>query len=332
MKNNILLYTLLLFLNVVLFVGCEKEEDINTVGLKVYLNTEIPPVNESRFTVVHTPTGSVLRGADLKFPIKTTRKSLADITAELTVNNLLVDEYNERNGTNYEVASESSINITGSIQTIKAGSIISTDSVVIELNSLESLKSESGYLLPLQISKIETSDLGAQISSNMSIIYLFIKSEFNNVDVNAASVEGELIKKTGWKSTAVGTYASSYLAENAIDDKFNTSWFYTVSAKPSITIDMQTVQTVKGVRLAPNYNAFSSNYAFKKVEVETSKDDETWTKQGVSANFNRPSGNANSPDFKIIKFYSPIDARYLRLNMIENYEAWGGIGEIDVYK
>lgn len=331
MKKTNLFYLLSLILSVFILFSCEEEDELNTVGLKVYVNTQTPPINEAKFKVVHTPTNSLLINSEFEFPLKTTRKSTANIVAELIVDNSIVEKYNAQNGTKYALAPESAINIKGGKVTIKAGSVVSEEPIILGLNNIENLKDVNGYLVPLKIANLETTDKGVQISSNMSTVLLFITSEFNNIDINANSIEGEVISKDTWTVSAVGTY-TGYPATNIIDSKYNTSWFYTASSKPSITIDMKSMQNISGFRLSPNYAAFSSTYAFKKVEVEISKDGENWIKQGSSADFARPIGNASNPDFKVVKFYSPLEMRYLRLNMIGNYESWGGVGEIEVYQ
>ena len=331
MKKVYIYNLLLLILTLGVFQSCDKADEINTVGLKVYVNTGISPINNYSFHITHTPTTSVANYSELKFPLKTTRASIVDILGEVEIDNDIIDAYNEANGTKFEKCPEGLFQMSKSV-TIKAGNAESSDSIKFELTDLTQLKSISGYMVPIKISNIQTSDIGAQISSNMNFIYLFITAETNNIDLNATTIDGDVIDKSDWSVEAVGTYNATYKAENAIDGSNISVWFYTATRNPSITIDMSREQIVKGLRLVPNYNAFNKTYAFKRFEVDTSLDGTTWAKHGKSNVFEIPVGSASSPDYRVVKFYSQVNARFIRLRMTENHAGWGGISEIEAFK
>ena len=288
MKKVYIYNLLLLILTLGVFQSCDKDDEINTVGLKVYVNTGISPINNYSFHITHTPTTSVANYSELKFPLKTTRASIVDILGEVEIDNDIIDAYNEANGTKFEKCPEGLFQMSKSV-TIKAGNAESSDSIKFELTDLTQLKSISGYMVPIKISNIQTSDIGAQISSNMNFIYLFITAETNNIDLNATTIDGDVIDKSDWSVEAVGTYNATY-------------------------------------------NAFNKTYAFKRFEVDTSLDGTTWAKHGKSNVFEIPVGSASSPDYRVVKFYSQVNARFIRLRMTENHAGWGGISEIEAFK
>ena len=328
-KNN---YIYLCFVLVIaLFnVSCDSDDEIISES-KAYVNTEIYPVNQVKIDLIHTPTSVIAQSeTNVKFPIKLTMASTSQVRVKVSVDNSLVETYNEENGTEYNEIPAEGYKLNKEEVTISEGQMLSTDSISFDLNDFASLKDKNGYMIPLKIVELTTNDKGVEISSNLSVVYITINNSFINIDPTATTIEGEPLVKTNWTAVANTTYTPSYSASNTIDNNNSTVWFAsTWGSVPALTVNMGSEQELKGFRITPNYTAFGKGYAIKKIEVFFSDDGEKWTSQGVSPVFEVPSGSVNEPDYKIIKFYEPVKTTYFRFVLVENHDYYAGIAEID---
>ena len=331
-KNN---YIYLCFaIAIALFqVSCDSNDDLNLTVSKAYINTEIYPVNTVEIDLVHTPTSVIPQSeTTVKFPIRLTHASSSQVKVKVVVDNTLVETYNTEKKTSFIEIPATGYKLVVAEVTIKEGEIISADSISFSLSDFASLKDQNGYMVPLKIAEVITNDKGVEISSNMMVVYVTVNNSFVNIDLTATTIEGTAIDKSNWTAVASVTYAAAYGASNAIDGKNSTSWFAQTASKPMLTVNMGSEQELKGFRICPNYSAFASSYAIKKIEVLVSNDGVKWTSQGVSPVFSLPTGNVNAPDYKIIKFYGPVKATYFRFVLVENHTSYAGIGEIDAIK
>ena len=329
-KNNYL-YICFAVVIALFNVSCDSDDDVTTSESKVYVNTEIYPVNEVQLNLTHTPTSVIANsGTTVKFPIRLTQPSTSQVLAKVKVDNSLVEIYNKENATDYKEISAEGFKLIVDQVNIKEGEMISIDSINFELADFTSLKDKEGYLIPIKLVEIITNDKGVQISTNQMVVYVTINNTFINIDLTATTIEGTPLDKSSWTAEASVTYASAYSASNAIDGDNSTSWFaQTFGGAPILTVNMGSEQEIKGFRITPNYTAFASSYAIKKIEVFVSDDGKKWTSQGVSAVFSLPTGNVGQPDYKIIKFYEAIKATYFRFALVDNHTSYAGIGEID---
>lgn len=322
----------ILFVFVTIILSACSHDDLSTTGLKVFINSEIYPTNQFKIDAIRTPV-SVETSEVIKFPIKLTYPSPVDMVVHMAVDNSLVDSYNTNNGTSYKALPEGAVICTGSIS-IKANEMISTDSVALESIDLSKAE-ENSYLIPIKIAELVSSNKGAQISENLSTVYITAKVTITNINISVLTNTGDVYDKESWSASALTEKEEKYAASKMIDGDNSTAW---ICANKSVdesilTIDMSKNQSMAGIRITPNFAYSGALYAIKQVEVYTSDDNSNWTKQGVSGVFSKTIGNATTPNYKIIQFYTPVSARYFQLRLIQNWSTlYTGIGEIDVIK
>ncbi|MDR0823828.1 MAG: DUF1735 domain-containing protein, partial [Prevotella sp.] len=188
MKNlKIKKYIYLLFslAGVGLLGGCDdnindfKKQTDSDAANEVYIDAA-----NSTFTydLYFTPENEV-RGTFpfVQFPIHTKEKAKGNIRATCSVDNALVDVYNEKNGTSYGFIAPENLDVSS--VTIPEGATISTDSVVlsytkplIELKKLPNYT--NGFLIPVKIAT--SAGLDAKIDYAERIVYTIINIKQGN--------------------------------------------------------------------------------------------------------------------------------------------------------
>lgn len=325
-------YTALLLLSVSLLGACKKDE-LESQDLLVFMTGEYGSYNnEVVIPFVHTPI-DVSGNSIVKLAVSATREVAADVDVTLTPDTTLVAQYNKANKTNalalpasaYKIVNPKKYKIPSGKQT--------SDSVEIEITTPAALTNPGGYLLPLTINSIEGADRGVKISANRRTAYLFVTYAFNNIQATQVPVAGTLGARTGWVSTVSNT-TSGALGPAMLDGVNTTYWRSSNSSSAAkwVSIDMGSVQEIKGIRINPNYTSANENAT--SINVSTSQDNITWTAQGAWKGTGPATGStAANPDLKGINFIAPIQARYFRLDIT----AWVGgsrvgIGELNVIK
>lgn len=312
--------------------ACSNDEDVNTAEVKAFVNSEIYPTNQFTIDAIQTPASAIL-SEKIKFPIKLTYPSKADIMVNMAVDYSLVNDYNANNGTSYKTLPEGAAVYTKSI-IVKSDEVISTDSVTLEGIDLSKVK-EGAYLIPIKIAELISSNKGVQISTNRSVVYIKTNVIVTNVNASVLTNTGEVYDQTGWSASASTEKEDKYAVAKLIDGDKMTAWVSAlkVANESVLTIDMGKSESMSAIRLTPNYAYSGTKYAIKSVEVYTSNDAQSWHKQGISATFNKTIGSVITPNYKIIQFYVPVSARYFQLKLVDNWSTdYTGVGEIDVIK
>ncbi len=332
MKNPIIIrnrYTCLVLMLAGILSACEDHMEYDVTGdpvNRVYMNTGSHAVtgnNSFSFSVVHTPAGSVGNPVVVKFPVSCTREASSATQVTLAIDNSLVDTYNSKNKTAYKAVPNGLAQISNAELTVAPGELVSSDSVIISVPGDKfSQLTEAGYILPVKIAAI--SDGGnTAISSNLSTAYVVIKTTVTNCyDKPAAGdMAGAILSRSGWSATLDVTPNSGTLAR-MLDGRTNTYWFVTPAKICTLTVDMAAVkEEVTGIRI----HSYSTNYSLTSVVVSTSSDGETWSSQGTAA-------LSTATAYQYIKFYSPVTARYIRLDVTGwKSSSYVIMAEFDVY-
>lgn len=235
---------------------------------------------QSSFKVVHTDIGSVST-VDYKTPVFSTQKAKAAIKAMVSVDNSYVSKYNTAKGTHYGTVPVDAIDLINNTLTIPENGMISSDSVNIKIKStaLDKL-TEVAYLIPIKIS--EASGGNAAASTNMSVTYVIVTTETNNVNDGATEkdIRGALVSdRSAW--TAISSPANSNMSQ-LFDGNNNTNFYlgsYTTSnADITLTIDMAKSFKISGLNF--NYYGNAPSSYFSGVSLFVSKDNTTWTEVG----------------------------------------------------
>ena len=132
------------------------------------------------------------------------------------------------------------------------------------------------------------------------------------------------------KKTAVSSYMGKYGAEKAVDGNkdFSSAWWSKKSCPQWMTVDLGRVETINSVRTVVAWS--ENNKIFPRISqytVEASKDGKNWaTVVNESKNI--------QPDTRrgLHRYFEPVDARYLKLNVLFNSVRQGAqVVEFEVY-
>ncbi len=308
-----------------LFSSCNDDE-LNSKELLVYTNAGAQ--NTINNQIIHTPVGSTGE-SKIGFPVCSTRELPADAEITFEVDESIVEAYNQEHKSNLQLIPGDLYTFSHSQVKIAAGKAVSDAPVQIELKDLSKLTHADGYILPLRMSQVTSRDKGLKASSNMNTVYVIIGSSYKYIDDTATGVEGTLVDKADWTATSSSVYGP-FGAAFALDNNNATSWFFISSS--TLTVDMQKVNTLKGLRLTPNYTVFNLSCYVGTVHLSFSKDGEEWMEQGeLELSPTSSDSSVDSPDYKYVKLYAPAEARYVKIY------AWapatfGGFAEVDAIK
>lgn len=333
MKNMITLkkikFSILLILAGFL-MACEDEihydvtgDPINRVFVNVENNT-LRNYNGYAFSLTHTPVGSFGDVIQATFPLRCTLEATESTQAKFEKDNSLIDSFNAKHNTNYKPIPDGFVELSADNLTILKGKMISSDSLTVSIPSNKYAQlTESGYVLPIRISALNTSPQTA-ISSNMNTVYLVIKTLSTNCYDSPLvnDMVGTLITpRTSWSATLDVPLVSGSLNQ-MFDGNVNSYWRVAPEAF-NLVVDLQiSVSGITGIRINTN----RTNYDLTQVIVYSSEDGISWVNQGA------PTLSLVNT-YQYVKFYSPITARYLKINAI----GWRStsriyIAEFDVYK
>ena len=320
------LYAGFSILAVFLLNACSEKTEYDITGNstnKVYVNTETSYVNNYKLSVVHTPVSDVGNITE-SFPVRCTHEAVADLTVTFAVDNSLIDAYNSTKSTTYSAVPDGLVVLSNNGLTIPKGEVVSSDSLTISIpNNMLSQLTGSGYVIPIRISNISNTSNTA-ISSNQSIVYLVITTSWSNCYDSPliGDMVGTLITpRTSWSATLDATLVSGTLPQ-MFDGSTTTYWRINPIAF-NLVVNLATQYTnITGIRT----NSNSTSYDLTQVQVYSSTDGTTWVYQGIPL-----LSRANA--YQYIKFYSPITAKYLKIEAVTWYSTSRVyMAEFDVYK
>jgi hypothetical protein len=316
-------------LALVFFAACEKDDDLRSGELLVFVKGEYGATNNAvTASLIQTPL-AVWGNRLFEIPVYATREVPAEVKVSVTPDDRFVSKFNSDNNLKCVLLPAANYKINSGQLTISAGAAIS-DPLKIEILNPASLTDTNGYVLPLTISKIEGKDKGIQISTNLATAYLHVPYTYTNIDSTQQPLTGTSMSRTTWSVTVSNT-TSGALGPAMLDGNNSTSWRSSNSSTAAkwVVLNMGAEQTVKGFQLVPNYVSTSENPI--RMTIFTSNDNTSWTRQGVWIGTGpAAASSAASPDIKGVNFVSPVTARYFRFEI--NAQVSGnrvGIGEVN---
>jgi hypothetical protein len=295
--------------------ACKKDEEMNSKELSAFIKSAGGDLHITNLAFKRTP---ITASGDsvAKFPAYLTREISSDVLVNISADESLVSTFNSTNKTNYVLLPAANYKIISGAQlTIPAGSVISTDSLRVQLIDRLKLTDDNGYILPLSIRDISAKDKGAIPSENYRTIYVIVKGSYSNINDAQSTLAGTFITRTGWALTVSNTTAGA-LGPAMLDGSNTTAWRSSNSSTAAkwLSIDMGTAQQIKGFVYVPNYILTTENAT--GINVSTSMDNITWTPQGAWKGVGPIStSSATSPDLKSINFIVPVQARYFRFDI-----------------
>lgn len=308
------------------FQSCSEEESFDVVGSsenKVYLNTQSwnpvnMPKNSVIFNVTNTPLGSIVANTgkvEMKLGVQCTHPAASDIKVKLELDNSLVMEGFKILPSGVSVATDKTE------LTIPKGDIWSMDSMTISVNTddLDLLEADS-YMVPVKITTVTN----AGVSANLKNAYVVINAQESNCYENPAQGDmvGQIVSNRSAWSASLSVPPSSGALTRLFDGNTRNYFFVTPAARCQLTVDLAAEYTnITGVRI----HSYSASYGLTSIDVYSSADGENWTSQGNAV-------LSTSSSYQYIKFYSPINARYIKLDV----KGWRSptyviMAEFDIY-
>ncbi|WP_345947625.1 MULTISPECIES: DUF1735 domain-containing protein [unclassified Mucilaginibacter] len=323
------IYTGILVLMAFILPSCSKDDSFDVVGdetNRVFFNTEnytVKSYNSFVFPVIHTPTGS-LGDVTASFPVRSTQAVSSDVQVTYTVDNSLIDSYNSANGTQYIKLPDGFLTIGALTLTIPQGKTTSAEPVKVSVaaSKLPQL-TEAGYIVPFKITSVNGN--GTQISTNQNTAYMLINTKVTNLyssPVLADMTGSTLIaSRTGWTATLDAVPTSGTLA-NMFDARTNTNWQLNPAKAAKLTVDMASSRSnLTGIRI----HTSSTANALTSAMVSTSVNGVDWVSQGTTT-------LSIASAYQYFKFYSPVTARYIRIDILGWRSTLLFLTEFDVYQ
>lgn len=317
MKN--ILYKLRLGLlgviSTVFMYSCDGKEDYDIYGdsnNKIYITNPVV----KRFEIKHTLLCSV-GNLNVKLSISGTKPADGDINAELMIDNSLIAEYNQANGTSYMEMNPNMVSFEQKTLSIVSGKMHSDCEIGLTVlpEKIRDLDNLNGYLLPIKIKEVKGNALPSE-----NVVYVTVKVDEDDdnywesaslSDVNAVAIEDR-------SEFTIETISDSPVNTNnttpnqAFNGKFTAGWFgkdyYQMKSDSPLTaiIDLRQIYpNIVGFKLyAENGRSLSEDWTFY-----VSEDKENWIKCGTTL------PKAKAGDGLDIVFYKAVDAQYIRIDV-----------------
>ncbi|MDC1107345.1 DUF1735 domain-containing protein [Prolixibacteraceae bacterium] len=315
LKTQYILF--ILFVGVTLF-SCEQNEEVLNTNMKVFINSQIDPINESIIEVIISEDITVDK-EQVEIVARITKEPYENVSIQFEAQPDLVEEYNLEHETSYLQMEASAIEFPNDNKiTIKSQSLSSSEPLVIKFKNYP--KEAGEYMLPIQI--VKANGAGVSVSSNLATHYLIFKVVINNIAKDASSLLDEYVDRSSWSIKANG---GGYGNVTNLLDGNKLSYF--LKQNFITTINMNTNMIMDGIVLTPGaYGGKNFSYTPSYVAVYTSMDNVTWTYQYYTT-FNNPTSFA---ELIKIKFINPVNARYLRLELKGGSSGYNCISEVNI--
>lgn len=314
------------FFSILTFSSCKEDESYDFPGdgqNKVYLRTASNTVNgydKFDFNILQTRGGAIFE--KLQIPVYSTKPANGDISVSLEPDETLVNSFNEANGTDYEAFPLEAIEILDENVRILSNSTKSEVPVEVSVKTDMLAGLETGkYLLPLKISEV-FGDATSSSNRNKAYVVVILSKDEDNIWDSSVEDKGSLFdgNREQWTATAQNSKFEGDVSL-LFDGDENERLRYSIEIgkpNPGFIVDMNDVITLNGV-----YQKFYwSSYAIPSGDVYTSIDNKDWTYQG----------EYNDGDDRCdIIFYTPVEARYIKILVKNSSCYFFYINEFNVY-
>lgn len=300
-------YSLAALSGVLLLAGCEEFEEFQTtVGAPDKLiYTQTGDNNFYTVQVKHRPTGSTGEFS-AKIPVCSNTTQHGEMKATFTYDGTLVEEYNETNGTTYDVLPEEFLLLENATVTLPKNAQSSIDSVTVSLTGDLSQLTARRYLAPLRVKSNSMSS-----SDEFGTVYVAVETEVNIIRAIESTDDMVGFPATGRTQWSADCSNYTYL----FDGSSNTSG--TLPGGSPTTIDMNETQMVTGLCLG----SWNTNIP---ISIEYSLDGENYSQAGTPVSGEYVTDNSQT----YVAFYDYFEARYLRLTPTSELS----LAEVNIYK
>lgn len=315
MKNNDIFCSLLMIVALGFF-SCNDDvyDVVGDTENRVYIKTggwsdDGTLQNVYTLEVLRTPVSNTLENGsrEIKLGVRSTKQAATDVKVTMEINkDAVVNGYS---------AFPSGVNVTldKTELTIPAGAMASTDSITL---SIEDGKwgefVDKSYALAVKLTSVSN----ALLSEEYDYAYVLLNSSYTNIVSGATSLEGTIVDdRSGWSCEIDNVNGSTLFDGN------NRSYPGQFGGTPTLNLDLgERYDNITGFVL----RYYSRNYSLSSVVVYTSITGDEYELQGTV------SLSSASPQY--IKFYSGVDARYVRM-VLTPYSGYGVVmTELNMYQ
>lgn len=277
-------------------------QDMGYAYMVVHMSTDIAGFSNTTATtsVVNTPVGT-FGGINGTFNVKLNQELGTDLKVSAEVDNSLVADYNDQNGTAYEALPSSVANALAiEPSTVTAGQTAGTVKVEGDKDLAKNLTG-SGYVIPLRL--VMTYSDGTVVKGDKAVAYLVLTIKESLINDNPTAL-------LGTKQTDASAW-TCIAANNFDKDAFVANNYWKPSATKvstgSFTIDLGATHKVSSLRDIKNRNYVISSY-----KVSLSEDGQNWTDIGDVSSCGKYSENYSS---QWVVMYGGVPARYVKYDI-----------------
>jgi len=319
MKTKFLYFFLF---STMVYTGCKDTVSLPSQPLsdyeKIYMPQAVNNPVKTTLLISDTPQ-SIIYGANYggqDYPA-------ADIQIGFAIDPSMVDSFNLKNNTQYQMLPANSYTFTETAATIKRGKLATAPlEIKINTSGANAIEVLTDYLLPVSITDTKMSTGSVKINEDLRTTYYLVRAEPNLADYT--NYDRSLWTIAGFSSEepAEGQWGNGGQAIHTLDDNIYTFWHSQwANALPGpphyIAVDMGETKTLHGLWFIDRQNDQEGEP--KDVVVKVSTDGNTWTQAGAFTLQNTKSeqrqflnGFKDARYFKVI-FNSSYDAVYCHL-------------------
>lgn len=233
------------------------------------------------------------------------RTAPADTEFAFTIDPALVAAYNQKNNTDYAAVAASDVSISGKML-VEAGASSSAP-VTVSVNDPAKLTAKHSMIAM-------RADLSGQTDYQPAdetalVKYILVTRVKRNIEEGVSAIDGTPITdRTGWKYTLDGNDKSAAMFNGILDEE---GWSVYYNDHVAM-VDMAQTRTIIGWRMGVSQSSWYGPTPISNLlNVQTSLDGETWTDQDESGQV--AIGAADADGWQYLKFYAPVECRYVRM-------------------
>jgi len=307
----------------------EAIQDVNPAGGSLVVSLTSTSLDSYSFIIEDD--GSLSGSMDAEITLNFARPVPSDLELAVTLDNSLVDAYNEANGTEYIAVDPGHVTLNPVVAT--QGSILSESSAVgFNAEGLD----EGQYLLPVVVSLPEND---IYVSSEPLVKYILVTVGRFNIVADATSLSGVKIEPAaGWTITCyqgtndsgangVWNLDSDEQKARMFDGLLDENCWYASSASYSwgyggnFIVELDAVYDISGFR----WHIYYQDSDPQITDVRYSTDGNNWTSLTSGRSFVPPYDDNN---WKIFQFSKTVSAKYIRV-YVGNVTGYTSMNEIE---
>lgn len=245
--------------------------------------------------------GTVSQSVSARF----TRTAPAATELTFAIDPALVADYNQKNGTDYAAVAVADISVAGKL-TVELGAAASS-AVEVSMSDLSKLTAKNS-MIAMRIDLSGQTDY--QVAAGGTLVkYILITKIKSNVDAGVSSIDGTPITdRSGWRYTVNGQDKSVAMFNGVLDEEGWLEYY----GDQVVVVDMAQVRSIIGWRMGvPQSNWYGPCPTPNLINVQTSDDAIDWTDQDENGTV--AIGPADTDGWQYLKFYKPVECRYVRM-------------------